>query len=122
MQDYFFALADALQAQLQGGETLLLSFDGEDSDFIRFNQARVRQAGSVTRRSLALDLIAADRHAAGRAQLAGSNSAPATVTGVEVGVVDVEAPSSPPVASASPKATRPATSSSRPCSPTSPTT
>ncbi len=72
MQDYFFALADVLQAQLQGGETLLLSFDGEDSDFIRFNQARVRQAGSVTRRSLALDLIAADRHAAGRAQLAGS--------------------------------------------------
>ena len=72
MQDYFFALADALQAQLRGGETLLLSFDGEDSNFIRFNRARVRQAGSVTRRSLALDLIAADRHAAGRAQLAGS--------------------------------------------------
>ena len=72
MQDYFFTLADALQAQLQGKETLLLAFDGEDSDFIRFNRARVRQAGSVTRRSLALDLIAADRHAAGRAQLAGS--------------------------------------------------
>ena len=71
MQDYFFTLADALQTRLQGGETLLLSFDGEDSDFIRFNQSRVRQAGSVTRRSLALDLIAADRHAAGRAELAG---------------------------------------------------
>jgi predicted Zn-dependent protease len=72
MQDYFFTLADTLQAQLRGAETLLLSFDGEDSDFIRFNRARVRQAGSVARRSLALDLIAADRHAAGRAQLAGN--------------------------------------------------
>jgi predicted Zn-dependent protease len=72
MQDYFFTLADALQAQLRGEETLLLSFSGEDSDFIRFNHARVRQAGSVLRRSLAIYLVAADRHAAGRAQLAGS--------------------------------------------------
>jgi predicted Zn-dependent protease len=72
MQEYFFSLADALQAQLRGTETLLLSFDGEDSDFVRFNHARVRQAGSVARRSLRLDLIEADRHAAGRAQLAGS--------------------------------------------------
>ena len=72
MQDYFYTLADALQAQLRGAETLLLAFDGEDSDFIRFNRARVRQAMGVTRRSLAVDLIEADRHAAGRAQLAGS--------------------------------------------------
>jgi predicted Zn-dependent protease len=72
MRDYFFTLADALQARLRGAETLLLSFDGEDSDFVRFNRGRVRQAGSVARRTLALDLIEADRHAAGRAQLAGS--------------------------------------------------
>ncbi len=72
MQDYFFTLADALQAQLQGAETLLLAFDGEDSDFIRFNHGQVRQAGGVARRSLALDLIEGERHAAGRAQLAGS--------------------------------------------------
>ena len=74
MQDYFFTLADALQAQLQGAETLLLAFDGEDSDFIRFNHGQVRQAGGVARRSLALDLIAGERHAAGRAQLAGSHA------------------------------------------------
>ena len=72
MQDYFFTLADALQAKLRGAETLLMAFDGEDSDFIRFNRARVRQAGGVARRSLSLDLIDADRHAAGRVQLAGS--------------------------------------------------
>jgi predicted Zn-dependent protease len=72
MQDYFFTLADRLMGQLQGAETLLLAFDGEDSDFVRFNHGRVRQAGSVTRRSLALDLIEGERHAAGRVQLAGS--------------------------------------------------
>ena len=72
MQDYFFNLADVLQAELHTDEKLLLSFSGEDSDFIRFNHARVRQAGSVARRSLALDLIAAERHAEARVQLAGS--------------------------------------------------
>ena len=72
MQDYFFSLADALQNRLHGDETLLLSFAGEVSDFIRFNHARVRQAGSVTRRRLALDLIAADRHAEGHVELAGN--------------------------------------------------
>jgi predicted Zn-dependent protease len=72
MQDYFYALADALQVELQGAETLLLAFAGEDSDFIRFNHGSVRQAGSVARRSLTLDLIAAERHAAGRVELAGS--------------------------------------------------
>ena len=71
MRDEFFALADSLQAELQGAETLLLAFTGEDSDFIRFNQGRVRQAGSVVRRSLSLDLIEGDRHAAARAQLSG---------------------------------------------------
>ena len=81
MQDYFFTLADALQAQLHGAETLLLAFDGEDSDFIRFNHGQVRQAGGVARRSLALDLIEADRHAAGRAQLAGSLSQDLPVLG-----------------------------------------
>ena len=72
MQDYFFTLADALQAKLNASETLLLTFAGEDSDFIRFNHAKVRQAGSVTRRRLGLDLVEDGRHAAARAELVGS--------------------------------------------------
>jgi predicted Zn-dependent protease len=71
MQDYFHTVADALQHRLRPSETLLLNFAGETSDFIRFNHARVRQAGSVTRRRLTLDLIEAERHAAGEAELAG---------------------------------------------------
>lgn len=72
MEDYFFSLADTLQARLQADETLLLAFDGEDSDFVRLNQARIRQAGSVGRRRLSVDLVAGDRHAAGRVDLSGS--------------------------------------------------
>jgi len=71
MQDYFYAMADALQGSLRAAETLLLSFSGETSDFVRFNHARVRQAGTVTRRSLSLDLIEGERHATGQAELAG---------------------------------------------------
>ena len=71
MKAYFLNLADELQQRIQGDEVLLLAYDGEDSDFVRFNRARVRQAGSVARRSLAVDLIEGERHAAGRVQLAG---------------------------------------------------
>ena len=71
MQDYFYTVADALQQRLRRSETLLLNFAGETSDFVRFNHARVRQAGSVTRRRLTLDLIEGERHAAGEVELAG---------------------------------------------------
>lgn len=74
MRDYFYQLADALQGPVRGSETLLLSFTGEISDFVRFNHARVRQAGSVTRRHLTLNLIDGERHAAGHAELAGQLS------------------------------------------------
>ena len=46
MQTYFHELADHLTAQLQGDEVYTCSFHGEDSDFVRFNQGEVRQAGS----------------------------------------------------------------------------
>ena len=62
MQQAFYELADYLSGRLQGGEVLLLSFSAEQSDFARFNQARLRQAGSVTQRYLLLDLASGQRH------------------------------------------------------------
>ncbi len=56
MQDYFYSLSDALFSKLQSDEQLLLGFAGEDSDFVRLNHNRIRQAGSVAQRSLSLDL------------------------------------------------------------------
>jgi predicted Zn-dependent protease len=57
MKQRFFDLADYSIGQLRGTETLLVGFCGEASDFVRFNRARVRQAGSVTQAFLRLTLI-----------------------------------------------------------------
>lgn len=70
-RDYFFDLVDKLNARLQGNEVLLCSLAGEDSDFVRFNRNRVRQAGGVQQRVLTLDLIDGSRHATGQLDLAG---------------------------------------------------
>jgi predicted Zn-dependent protease len=59
----FYALAEQLFRRLQGGEVLLLALHGEESDFVRFNHARIRQAGQVRQRRLRLDLIDGARHA-----------------------------------------------------------
>lgn len=71
MQDYFYALADAMFSKLDGDEQLLLGFSGEDSDFVRLNHNRIRQAGYVAQRRLSLDLIEGQRHAEASIELAG---------------------------------------------------
>ena len=53
-RDAFDTLADALLAEARGGEVLLLGYYAEDSDFARFNHARLRQAGHVAQRELRL--------------------------------------------------------------------
>ncbi len=57
MKECFFDLVDYAIGRLQGTETLLATFCGESSDFVRFNRARVRQAGSVNQASLRLTLV-----------------------------------------------------------------
>ena len=74
MQDYFFSLADRLTAKLQKGEVFTSVFRAEDSDFVRFNQGKVRQAGSVVQRVLQLDLIRGARHAVAAVSLCGEAS------------------------------------------------
>ena len=71
MQEYFYALADAITARLQGGEVYTCGFHGEDSAFVRFNRSAVRQPGTVMQRTLSLDLIQGQRHAAGDVALSG---------------------------------------------------
>src|SRR5262249_34883875 len=58
-------------AALRGGEAQLTNFYVEDSDFVRFNQGSIRQAGSVEMRSVSIDLIRGRRHAAGSTSLGG---------------------------------------------------
>lgn len=58
-------------AGLAGDEVLLAHLTGEDSDFVRFNHAAVRQAGSVHQRSLRVDLVEGARHATSTFNLTG---------------------------------------------------
>ncbi|PLZ00884.1 Zn-dependent protease [Burkholderia sp. WAC0059] len=62
-QARFEALAAGIEAQLAPGETTLLSFSAEESDFIRFNRALVRQIGRVSQGRLTLRLVAGARQA-----------------------------------------------------------
>lgn len=70
MQHYFYGLADFLKGRLQGAEVFTANLSGEESDFCRFNSARVRQAGNVKQASLSLRLIAGRRNAVGSITLA----------------------------------------------------
>ena len=58
-------------AKLAADEQLLLGFAGEDSDFVRLNHNRIRQAGRVAQRRIVLDLVKGRRHAEISMDLAG---------------------------------------------------
>ena len=72
MQTEFYALADTLTRELHGDEIFTCWFSAERSDFVRFNQGKVRQAGNVYQRYLNLRLIAGGRQAASSLSLSGS--------------------------------------------------
>lgn len=60
---YFALLADEILRLREPGEETLCSLAAEQSDFIRFNAAKVRQIGAVQQGRLSLRLIAGARHA-----------------------------------------------------------
>lgn len=62
-QTQFKALVDWLQGAITRQERFTLSYNAEASDFIRFNHARVRQAGHVQQASVYFKLIEDGRHA-----------------------------------------------------------
>ncbi|MEO6748273.1 MAG: metallopeptidase TldD-related protein [Casimicrobiaceae bacterium] len=71
MQDYFSVIAAALDGALASGERHAATFDAEETDFVRLNQGKVRQPGSVSQRYLGLRLIDGKRHAEHRQSLTG---------------------------------------------------
>ena len=72
MKDRFFDLSERLARELRAAEVLLCNFSGERSDFVRFNQGRVRQAGTVEQRFLSVRLVRDRRHAAASLALSGN--------------------------------------------------
>lgn len=69
-QAYFDELVTWAMSELEGDEVLLAAFDGENTDFVRFNNGDVRQAGSVQQATLRIDLIDGARHTEGSVVLA----------------------------------------------------
>lgn len=72
---HFREVSAGLFDELGAGEVLLLNHIGEQTDFVRLNRNRVRNAGHVHQRSLRLDLIAGGRSAAAVAQVSGHGDA-----------------------------------------------
>jgi predicted Zn-dependent protease len=95
MKQQFFELADYAIGQLRGTETLLAGFCGETSDFVRFNRARVGQAGSVTQAFLKLTLIDRGRRVHSTLSVAFETSADHASIRQAIGVMRSELPSLP---------------------------
>jgi predicted Zn-dependent protease len=62
MREYFFNLSDKIMSHLQNGEHLKLSFGAENSQFIRFNNAKIRQTGLVDDMSISIEYISNNRN------------------------------------------------------------
>jgi len=71
VENYFSELSQKIFASLQASEILLINYQGEDSDFSRFNNNKIRQAGFVRQQNLRLDLILHDRQNSVSLQLSG---------------------------------------------------
>jgi predicted Zn-dependent protease len=62
-QQQFQALVATLNGAISVQERFTLAYNAEESDFIRFNHAKVRQVGNVQQASVTLKLIDDERHA-----------------------------------------------------------
>ena len=71
MSQSVFELADHVQSMLASSEAMTCTFDGEQSDFVRFNHAKIRQPGSVAQSYCTLRLIEGQRHASVEVTLSG---------------------------------------------------
>lgn len=69
--DAFFDVIEAVSGHCRNGEQLHAYFMGEESDFIRFNCNRIRQAGQVRQYEMQLALVAGGRQCIGYCDITG---------------------------------------------------
>ena len=72
MEQYFYELAGVLKNLTHANEMCLCHFQAEDADYVRFNQGRIRQAGSVRQRTMHTALSADRRQVSASCSLTGS--------------------------------------------------
>jgi predicted Zn-dependent protease len=75
MRERFEELAAVALGARQGEEAATVSYSGEGSDFVRLNQGRVRQAGTVAQAEVTVRLVDGRRHAARSLTLSGEADA-----------------------------------------------
>ena len=75
MEQLFNQLSETLLNNLQNGEDLKLTIGGENSQFVRFSQSKVRQSGLVDDASLSIVLINNERTCSGSFSLTGNITA-----------------------------------------------
>ncbi len=61
MKEYFFSISEKIMNNLNSDEHITLSINGENSEFIRINNAKVRQIGTVSDTILSIELIKNNR-------------------------------------------------------------
>ena len=61
MKDYFQKVSQLLFNELDSSEILILNFEAEVTDFVRFNKSKIRQAGRVHQASIDINLITKKR-------------------------------------------------------------
>lgn len=74
VETHFLEIARALDKSVGAGERYIASLDAEQSDFVRMNRGKVRQAGRVDQRYLRLRLVNGARHAEHAMTLTGDAS------------------------------------------------
>ena len=72
MENIFNDLSEKLFSHLKKDENLIISFDGENSQFIRFNNASIRQTGLVDDATMGLKYIANGRTCHGAFTVSGN--------------------------------------------------
>ena len=73
MEQSFNVLSEKLISSIESGEHLKISIEGEQSQFIRFRQSKVRQSGLVDDATLMLTLIKDERSCSGSFTLSGND-------------------------------------------------
>lgn len=70
-REHFEDVAGRVDRLTQSGETSLVNYYGEHSDFLRFNRSAVRQPGTITDVDVTVDLIAGRKRASTSTRLTG---------------------------------------------------
>ena len=84
MEQLFNQLSEILLNSLGADEHMKVSIDGENSQFVRFSQSKVRQAGLVDDASLSISLIKDEKTCSGSFTLTGNSKTDEKTTNAEL--------------------------------------